>query len=113
MRIFLTLSFLTITFFLHSQTQSIKKSLPLHEATPAEAGISQERLQWLESMLLESISQGDIPGVAALIVRNGKIVYNKAFGSANAETKEALRTDHIFRLASQTKAITSTAVMML
>ncbi len=113
MRIILALWFLTISFFLHGQTQSIKKSPPLHEATPAEAGISEERLQWLENMLMRSISQGEIPGVAALIARNGKIVYHKAFGTANAETKEVLRTDHIFRLASQTKAITSTAVMML
>ncbi len=50
--------------------------------------------------------------MVALIAREGKIVYLKSFGAANAEG-EPLRTDHIFRIASQTKAITSTAVMML
>ena len=50
--------------------------------------------------------------MVALVAREGKVVYLKSFGAANAEG-EPLRTDHIFRIASQTKAITSTAVMML
>ncbi|MCK7537741.1 MAG: beta-lactamase family protein [Marinilabiliales bacterium] len=48
-----------------------------------------------------------------MIARNGKIVYYKAFGMAENETKRNLKRDDIFRIASQTKAITATAVMML
>jgi CubicO group peptidase (beta-lactamase class C family) len=64
-------------------------------------------------MCLAAIEDGDIPGVVALVARNGKIVYHKAFGTSDAKSKRTLRRDDIFRMASQTKAITATAVMML
>ena len=47
-----------------------------------------------------------------MIARNGKVVYHKAYGHAD-ETGRPLKEDDIFRIASQTKAITSTAVMIL
>lgn len=78
----------------------------------AEAGMSEARLEKIDRMLLEAINQKEIPGVVALIAKDGKIVYHKSFGTANADGKE-LQKDHIFRIASQTKAITSTAVMIL
>ncbi|TBW29080.1 serine hydrolase [Gramella sp. KN1008] len=80
--------------------------------SPDEVGISSERLERIDKMLHSSIEDEQIPGVVALIARDGKIVYHKAFGSADAGGKE-LKKDDIFRIASQTKAITATAVMML
>ncbi|GHN01543.1 serine hydrolase [Cytophagales bacterium WSM2-2] len=59
------------------------------------------------------VSKGELPGVVALIVRDGKIVYEKSFGYSDLENKTPLKTDHIFRIASQSKAIASLAVMML
>ena len=64
-------------------------------------------------MLEESIKKEELPGLVALIVRNGKIVYHSAKGFADVESGKAMQKDAIFRIASQTKAITSTAVMML
>jgi CubicO group peptidase (beta-lactamase class C family) len=80
---------------------------------PESVGMSSTRLANLDSMLLKAIVQEQIPGAVALIVRDGYIVYEKAFGTANPTTREAYQTDQIFRIASQTKAITATAVMML
>jgi CubicO group peptidase (beta-lactamase class C family) len=54
-----------------------------------------------------------INGGVGLLMRNGKIEYFKAFGYDDLEKKTLMQTDHIFRIASQTKAITSTAVMIL
>ncbi|MEX1123314.1 MAG: serine hydrolase domain-containing protein, partial [Balneolales bacterium] len=54
-----------------------------------------------------------VPGAVALVARNGKVVYHKAFGMADHETGREFNKHDIFRIASQTKAITSTAVMML
>ncbi len=67
----------------------------------------------IDSMLSKAIEENEIPGAVALITRNGKIVYHKAFGMADNESKRSLNSDDIFRIASQTKAITSTAIMML
>lgn len=85
----------------------------LREASPESAGISSDRLARIDNMFEESISQEDIPGVVALIARNGKIVYHKAFGMADNENRREMEKNDIFRIASQSKAITSTAVMIL
>jgi len=77
-----------------------------------QAGISEARLKRIDKICNEAVNNGDIPGVVALISRHGKTVYHKAFGNADANGRE-LKKDDIFRIASQTKAITSTAVMML
>lgn len=91
----------------------MKNTPPLSEATPESVGFSSERLSKLDDVFQNSISKGELPGVAAIVVRNGKIVYNKAFGMADNQTNRALKKDDIFRIASMSKAITSTAVMML
>ncbi len=83
------------------------------ESIPESVGMSSNRLAHLDSIFVQHIEQEKIPGMVALIVRNGFIVYEKAFGSADPETNRPYQTDHIFRIASQTKAITATAVMML
>lgn len=78
-----------------------------------EAGLSEARLSHIDKLLEQSVKDQHIPGAVALIVRNGKIAYYKAFGSSDIEKKSPLRKDDIFRIASQSKAITSLAVMML
>ena len=53
------------------------------------------------------------PGIVALVMQDGHVVYEKAFGWADKEAGRRMTTDTIFRIASQTKALTSTAVMQL
>jgi CubicO group peptidase (beta-lactamase class C family) len=96
-----------------TQPVSVKKSLPLSEGTPESEGMSAERLARIDSMCMKAVSEDQIPGVVALVARNGKIVYYKAFGMADNQTERPLKRDDIFRIASQTKSITSTAVMMI
>jgi len=93
--------------------QTGKKSSPLEEASPESQGMSSERLARIDNMLNEAVSDGTIPGAVALVARNGKIVYHKAFGMADNESGRLMKKDDIFRIASQTKAVTATAVMML
>ncbi|MEN8123268.1 MAG: serine hydrolase domain-containing protein [Bacteroidota bacterium] len=102
---------LSITTF--AQTKSVITSPPLTEGVPQKEGISKQRLELIGDMLEQSIEKNEIPGAVALVARNGKIVYHKAFGYADNEKGRKLKNDYIFRIASQTKAITSTAVMML
>ncbi|MDF9799908.1 CubicO group peptidase (beta-lactamase class C family) [Catalinimonas alkaloidigena] len=102
-----------IAFTAMAQTKSLQKSPPLTEASPASVDMSAERLQRIDAMCQEAIEEGQVPGIVALVARKGKIVYHKAFGHANIATDKAMEKDAIFRIASQSKAITSTAVMML
>lgn len=85
----------------------------LAPAKPETQGISAERLNRIDGYLNDLVSRNQIPGAVALLVRNGKIVYEKPFGYADLENKTPLKADNIFRIASQSKAITSLAVMML
>lgn len=85
----------------------------LTEVSAASVGVSEERLARIDTMCKEALEESQVPGIVALVARNGKIVYYKAFGKADNESGRVLKRDDIFRIASQTKAITSTAVMML
>ncbi len=48
-----------------------------------------------------------------LFAKDGKIVYNKAFGFSNFETKDSLQLNDAFQLASVSKTITATAILLL
>ncbi|MCP4978854.1 MAG: beta-lactamase family protein [Maribacter sp.] len=96
-----------------AQSTSIKFSPPLAKATPESVAISSERLALIDDMLEKAVSNEDLPGIVALIARNGKIVFHNAYGMADNTSAKAMENDAIFRIASQTKAITSTAVMIL
>jgi len=107
----LLFTFYTLTSF--AQTKSIKTSPVLTEGIASSVGMSEERLAQIDIMCKEAVDDSQIPGVVALVARHGKIVYYKAFGIADNESGRVLKRDDIFRIASQTKAVTSTAVMML
>jgi len=105
--------FILFTLISISQTPSLQKTPALVEGNAKEVGLSPERLSKIDAMISAEVSNSNIPGAVALITRKGKIVFHKAYGMANMEKKTPLQKDAIFRIASQTKAITSTAVMML
>ena len=109
----LTILFLAIALAVSAQTKSVKKSPPLSEAAPETVGMSAERLARIDAMCKDAVADGDVPGVVALVARHGKIVFYKAYGKADTPSGRDLKRDDIFRIASQSKAITSTAVMML
>lgn len=95
------------------QTPSVKTSPPLSEASPTSEAMSPERLERIDLMLEQAVGKNNIPGAVALIARNGKIVFHKAYGKADNTLGKAMEKNSIFRIASQTKAITATAVMIL
>lgn len=107
----LVLCWLPIAGF--AQTKSAQVSPPLREASPESVGMSSERLERIDAMAKSAIENNDVPGLVAIVARNGKIVFHKAYGESEVAIGRGLKTDDIFRIASQTKAITATAVMML
>lgn len=86
---------------------------PSPEAQPAAAGMSAERLSRIDQTVQEYVNKKWLNGAVVIVYRNGKLAYYKAIGYDDAEKKTPMKKDEIFRIASQTKAITSTAVMML
>lgn len=82
-------------------------------APPEAVGMSAERLGRLTSALQSYIDDGRLPGVAVTVLRRGSVVYSEALGSRDLEANAPMRTDAIFRIASQTKALVSVGIMML
>ncbi len=82
-------------------------------AAPDEVGFSGARLARIDSGMLHYVQAKQLPGMVALVARRGKIVYHKAFGQSNLAKGEAMQLNHIFRIMSMSKAITSVGVMLL
>lgn len=77
------------------------------------SAFSPQRAKVADQVIQGWVDKGWMNGGVGLVLVDGKVAYYKAFGFENREKKNQMRTDHIFRIASQTKAITSVAVMML
>jgi len=88
-------------------------SQELVRVTPEEVGMSSERLGRVTGVFNEYVEAGKIAGSVILVMRKGKVAYFEAFGYRNVEDKLKMERNTIFRIASQTKAITSVGIMML
>jgi CubicO group peptidase (beta-lactamase class C family) len=80
---------------------------------PESVGLSQERLDRLRAGMQRYVDEGKVAGIVTLVARNGRVVQHEAFGKADVEAARAMTKDTIFRIASQSKALTSVAAMML
>lgn len=56
---------------------------------------------------------GNVPGMAVLVASHGKVLYKKAFGSANIELGVDLSPDNVFKIGSISKQFTAAAVLHL
>ena len=85
----------------------------LERGTPESVGLSSERLALLSTALQEYVDNEQLAGSVTIVARRGQIAYLEAFGQRDRQARSAMQPDTIFRIASQTKAIVSTAVMIL
>ena len=85
----------------------------LQTASPESVGMSAVRLARLDAALQAETAAGKLPGIVVAIARRGKVVYQKAFGVTNLQTREPIRADALFRLYSMTKPIASVGLLSL
>jgi CubicO group peptidase (beta-lactamase class C family) len=79
----------------------------------ADQTISAERLTRIDRLFQQYVDEARIGGAVALVLQDGKPVYERAFGWSDREAGRKMTTDTIFRIASQTKALTSVAILSL
>lgn len=94
--------------FLHAQVQQLTPA-----EIPSEYGISPGKLANLDSWLQSWVQAKKVPNAVTFVARRGKILHYKAYGWQNIQQGTELKRDDIFRIASQTKAITTVAILML
>ena len=78
-----------------------------------ESGFATDRLARIDQFLQGYVDKNQIAGAVALVMRDGRVVYERAVGWADKEAGRRMTTDAIFRIASQSKALTSTAILAL
>jgi CubicO group peptidase (beta-lactamase class C family) len=79
----------------------------------ATDGIAADRLARIDRVVQQFVDEGRIPGIVALVLQDGRPVYERAFGWSDKEAARKMAPDTIFRIASQSKALTSVAILSL
>jgi CubicO group peptidase (beta-lactamase class C family) len=92
-------------------TASAQADLPFAKAETV--GMSSKRLERITAFIKDYIDSSQIAGAVTLVARKGKIVHFEAQGWRDKDANQLMEKDGIFSLASMTKPIVSTALMML
>jgi len=100
-------AFIAATAALTAQTAKPRTAVSSTALLPAE------RVERIDRALQRYVDENRIGGAVALVLRDGQPVYERAVGWSDKEAGRRMTTDTIFRIASQTKAITSTAILSL
>jgi len=85
----------------------------LPRARPEAVGLNGPRLDRLTEAMHAYVDDGRLAGGVIIIARRGRVAYLESFGQRDIESGSAMTDDAIFRIASQTKAIVSTGVLLL
>ncbi|HYM09606.1 MAG TPA: serine hydrolase domain-containing protein, partial [Bryobacterales bacterium] len=85
----------------------------LQKGSPDSVGVSPGRLASALTRMAELVDADVMAGAVVLVARNGVIVAEQAFGLADVENSIPFRNDTICAMASVTKPVTATAVMIL
>ena len=105
-----------LCLFLFVTTSLLAQPLPqgfTSAKSSADAGFSEDRLKRLDTWLQGLIDQEIAPNAVTFVAHRGKVVHYKAFGYSNLARKTPLKRDDLYRIASQSKAITTTTLMTL
>lgn len=89
------------------------QSYTLEFAEPEELGLNIDSLKKIDETIMKYVRNKRFPGGVVLIAKNGKIVYETEVGWSDSLQTEPYTKDHIFRIGSMTKPITSVAAMQL
>lgn len=85
----------------------------MQKAKPESVGLSSQKLGQLSQILDSYAKDGRLAGGVAMVLRKGKVAYSHTFGKRDREANSPMAEDTIFRIASQSKALTSVAIIML
>ena len=89
------------------------KNNGIRRSTPEKQGMSSKHLALIDSAVNATIEAGDVPGAVVGIVRNGRLVYEKAFGYKSVyPQKDTMTVETMFDLASVSKCVGTTLSFM-
>lgn len=72
-----------------------------------------QNLEGTYDKLLSENYSGEKPGVSALVYKDGKVLYRKAFGMADLELNVSMKPENVIEIGSITKQFTAVSILML
>ena len=94
-------------------TNSFVLTAQVIQTTGQNNSVNYVRLEKIDDLINGYIKKDWVKGVVTIIVKDNQVVQYKGYGFADAEAKKPMEKDELFRLASQTKAITAAGIMIL
>jgi beta-N-acetylhexosaminidase len=95
-----------------ARTGITDEKIRLKYAIPKELNIDELQLKKVDSIVLDAISQGAMPGCQVLAIKDGVVFYNKSFGYHTYDKKRPVTNDDIYDLASLTKITATVPTIM-
>lgn len=92
---------------------TVERAIELPTAAPEDVGMSSQKLQAVDDVMQDYVDDGKMVGGIVMVARKGKVCFFEDYGLADRERGVAMRKDSILRFYSMTKAITTTAALML
>ncbi|WP_244950868.1 serine hydrolase domain-containing protein [Pedobacter suwonensis] len=84
----------------------------LKYTVPEDAGLNANNLKEIDAIAAEAIAQKATPGLVVLVAKDGKVIFNKAYGNHTYDSNVPDKVTDIFDLASVTKITATTPAVM-
>jgi hypothetical protein len=88
------------------------EKIRLKYSIPEEVGMNSSQLEKIDRIMAEAISQHATPGAVVMVVKDGEVVFDKAYGKHTYENADSTRANDIYDLASVTKVAATTIAAM-
>ncbi len=88
------------------------EKIRLKYSIPEEVGMNSFQLSKIDRIMAEAISEHATPGAVVMVVKDGEVVFNKAYGKHTYGDMDSTRVDDIYDLASVTKVAATTIAAM-
>jgi len=88
------------------------KVVRLKYTIPEEVGTNSALLNKIDSIALKGVNDKVYPGCQVLVVKSGKVIYQKSFGYHTYDKKIKVKNDDLYDIASITKIAASTISLM-
>ncbi|HRH48041.1 MAG TPA: serine hydrolase domain-containing protein [Panacibacter sp.] len=83
------------------------------QTTTKSNAVDYNKLAKIDGLVNDYITKNWLTGAVSIVIKDNQVVQYKGYGYADADTKKPMQKDQIFRIMSQTKAITSVGIMIL
>lgn len=98
--------------YIYGKGEITKSSALPYSTQPESVGLKSTILNQIDAVAKDLIAKQAAPGCQIMVVRHGKIAYNKAFGYHTYDKQQANTTNDIYDLASVTKIAATTIALM-